>query len=67
MLKHYPDHTKESPHFPYRVIFNGTVTKDAAACYYLWKGYKDFDFIHDSLMLQWSIIITFIHLFQFTN
>lgn len=38
--------------FPYRVIFHGMVTKDAAACYYLWKGYKDLDFIYDSPMLQ---------------
>lgn len=53
--------------FPYRVIFHGMVTKDAAACYYLWKGYKDLDFIYDSPMLQWSIIITISHLLQFTN
>lgn len=46
------------------LIFHGMVTKDAAACYYLWKGYKDLDFIYDSPMLQWSIIIL---LFLFTN
>lgn len=57
----------ESSHFSLQRIFHWMVTKDAAACYYLWKGYKDLDFIYDSPMLQWSIIITISHLLQFTN